>query len=178
MNDGLDYLIARVAMKDRDAFSELYRLTSPKLFGICLRLMKRRMDAEDALQEIFMKIWHRAGQFSGVNASAMAWLCAIARYHCIDLIRLHAPVSTPLDVAMDQADTSHDPEQIAINSSEGRRIDRCMEALEAKRAKAVRQAYVEGLSYQELASAFDVPLNTMRTWLRRSLLTLRECLDR
>lgn len=62
--------------------------------------------------------------------------------------------------------------------SEGRRIEACLEELEADRAEAVRRAYVEGLSYQELAEIFAVPLNTMRTWLRRSLLKLRECMER
>ena len=82
-----------------------------------------------------------------------------------------------IDEAYDLADPSPDPESGAVLTGEGRRIDRCMELLETDRATAVKRAYVEGLSYQELADQFRVPLNTMRTWLRRSLMKLRECLD-
>ncbi len=70
------------------------------------------------------------------------------------------------------------PEEAVVLSSEGRRIDTCMDELEPDRASAVRRAYVEGLSYEELAEIHGVPLNTMRTWLRRSLLKLRECMSR
>ena len=78
--------------------------------------------------------------------------------------------------ALDLADPSPDPERGAVLSAEGRRIESCMEQLEPDRAVAVKRAYVEGLSYQELADQFRVPLNTMRTWLRRSLIKLRECM--
>jgi RNA polymerase sigma-70 factor (ECF subfamily) len=93
-------------------------------------------------------------------------------------MRSRAPAAIELEEAWHIADSAPDPEQSATLRSEGKRIDSCMEALEADRAAAVRQAYVEGLSYRELADQFDVPLNTMRTWLRRSLLALRECLGR
>jgi RNA polymerase sigma-70 factor (ECF subfamily) len=87
-------------------------------------------------------------------------------------------VANTIDEAYDLADSAPDPEKTAINTAEGRRIDNCMNELEADRADAVRKAYVEGLSYQELAELFGTPLNTMRTWLRRSLLKLRECMER
>lgn len=108
----------------------------------------------------------------------MPWLTAIARNRSIDFIRARKPVADEIDAAYDLADGEPDPEEQAIVKGEGRRIDRCMEELEADRARAVRGAYVEGLSYQELADQHSVPLNTMRTWLRRSLIRLRECMDR
>ncbi|ACM35324.1 MULTISPECIES: sigma-70 family RNA polymerase sigma factor [Rhizobium/Agrobacterium group] len=178
MSDEIGILLGKIALKDRMALSELYRRTSPKLFGICLRLLKDRSEAEDAMQEIFVKIWQRAQSFAATGHNAMGWLGTIARYHCIDRLRTRTPVSIELDEAWHVADSAPDPEQTASIRSEGKRIDSCMEALEADRAAAVRQAYVEGLSYQELAEQFNVPLNTMRTWLRRSLLALRECLER
>jgi len=88
------------------------------------------------------------------------------------------PVADELDTVYDLADAGPDPEMQTVTKDEGRRIDTCMEELEADRAVAVKRAYVEGLSYQELADQFGVPLNTMRTWLRRSLLKLRECMER
>ncbi|MFN7103335.1 MAG: sigma-70 family RNA polymerase sigma factor [Pseudorhizobium sp.] len=172
-------LIGRVALRDRAAFAALYSVTSPKLFAVCLRILKDRTDAEDALQEIFVKIWHRADRFAGDGADPQGWLCAIARNHAIDRLRARRPVADTIeDTGVDLRDGNPDPEQLTVLKGEGRRIDRCMQELDPDKASAIRSAYVEGLSYQELAEQFAVPLNTMRTWLRRSLLKLRECLDR
>ncbi|MGF6253965.1 sigma-70 family RNA polymerase sigma factor [Ensifer sp. LBL] len=178
MDEDIAGLLGRISLGDRDAFSELYRQTSPKLFGICLRILANRSEAEEALQEIYVKIWQRAGRFAQGQASAASWLAAIARNQAIDLIRARKPAANVIDEAYDLADPAADPEKSAVVKAEGRRIDACMEELEEDRAEAVRRAYVEGLSYQELADVFAVPLNTMRTWLRRSLLKLRECMER
>lgn len=178
MNDDVAVLLSKVALRERSALNELYRMTSPKLFGLCIRLLKDKGEAEDALQDIFVKIWQKAESFAASGHNAMAWLNAIARYHCIDKLRIRAPVAQDIDEHWDIADPSPNPEQATSLRSEGKRIDRCMEELEASRARAVRAAYVEGASYQELADSLGVPLNTVRTWLRRSLLSLRECLER
>lgn len=171
-------LISRIALRDRSAFATLYDETSAKLFGICLRILRDRAEAEEALQEIYVKIWQRSDRFATGHATAMAWLAAVARNHSIDVLRTRRPVSSDIDEAYDLADDGVDPERAAVLKSEGREIETCMEELEPNRAQAVRGAYVEGLSYQELAERYDVPLNTMRTWLRRSLMRLRECLER
>ncbi|THF50693.1 sigma-70 family RNA polymerase sigma factor [Allorhizobium terrae] len=178
MNDDVAVLLTKVALRDRTALAELYRKTSPKLFGLCIRLLKDKTEAEDALQDIFVKIWQKAESFAASGHNAMAWLSAIARYHCIDKLRVRAPIAHDIDEHWDIADTAPNPEQATSLRSEGKRIDRCMEELEASKARAVRAAYVEGASYQELADSLGVPLNTVRTWLRRSLLSLRECLER
>ncbi len=178
MSDNIQALLSRVALRERSAFGELYRQTSPKLFGLCLRILKDRNEAEDALQEIFVKIWHKADHFNAAGHSAMAWLNAIARYHCIDTLRRRGPPTQDMEEAWDIPDTAANPEQATNLRHEGKRIDRCMEELEASKAHAVRQAYVEGASYQELADSLGVPLNTVRTWLRRSLLALRECMEK
>lgn len=178
-NKDLARLISQVALRDRTAFSALYSAAAPKLFAVCLRILKDKADAEDALQDVFVKIWHRADGFAATGTDPFGWLCAIARNHAIDRLRTRRPIAQPIDEpGLDLEDQDPDPEQIAVIKGEGRRIDRCMEELERDRADAVRDAYVEGLSYQELADRYHVPLNTMRTWLRRSLLKLRECLDR
>ncbi|ABC89251.1 RNA polymerase sigma factor protein, ECF family [Rhizobium etli CFN 42] len=140
--------------------------------------MNDRTEAEEALQEVYISIWQRARSFQAASGSSSAWLSAIARNRSIDLLRARKPVADELDSAYDLADAAPDPERQAVTKDDGRRIDTCMEELEADRAVAVKRAYVEGLSYQELADQFGVPLNTMRTWLRRSLLKLRECMER
>ncbi|MCY0093233.1 sigma-70 family RNA polymerase sigma factor [Hoeflea ulvae] len=176
--DDLSGLIARTALGDRAAFSSLYSQTSAKLFGVSLRILKDRAQAEDALQEVYIRIWRRAGSFRVGQASAMAWLCTIARNQAIDMIRARQPATLDYDEAPEVADPAMDPEARAVLGGESQRIEACLGQLEAVKAAAVVAAYVEGLSYQELAEHNAVPLNTMRTWLRRSLLKLRECLNR
>ena len=171
-------LIARVALRDRQAFRSLYSRTSPKLFGVCLRILKDRPGAEEALQEIYVKVWARAGRYSRGEYSPISWLVAVARNHCLDLLRARKPAGVELDLAFDVAASDPSPEDAAIRVGERARIDRCLETLEPDRADAVRGAYLDGYSYEELAARHDVPLNTMRTWLRRSLMRLRECLSR
>jgi RNA polymerase sigma-70 factor, ECF subfamily len=172
------YLIGRVSLGDRKAFAALYDASAPKLFAVCLRILRDRGEAEEALQEIYVKIWQRADRYVAANVNPMAWLGAVARNHCIDVIRARRPVASDIDEAYDIADPLMTPEEAVVLRSEGRRIDNCMEELEPERASAVRRAYIEGLSYEELAEKHGVPLNTMRTWLRRSLLKLRECMSR
>lgn len=175
--DDIAKLILRVALKDRAAFDALYAATSAKLFGVCLRVLRDRGEAEDALQDVFVRVWTKADTFAVSALSPMSWLVAIARNRSIDRIRQRRPTDD-IDAAVDIAAGEPDPERRAELSSEGARIDDCMGELEAPRASAVRAAYVEGASYAELAARHGVPLNTMRTWLRRSLLKLKECLER
>lgn len=175
--DRVGEALARVALGDRKAFRSLYDATNRKLFAVCLRMLQDRADAEEALQEVYVKIWKNAGRYRSDVARPMTWLIAIARNHALDLLRRRRQASEELEEADEIADPRSGPEDVAVNASEGRRIEDCMQLLEDDRAQAVRSAYVEGLSYLELAGRHGVPLNTMRTWLRRSLLKLRECLD-
>lgn len=171
-------LIVRTSMKDRAAFDALYRNTSAKLFGVCLRVLSDRAEAEEALQEVYVKIWTKADRFAVSELSPISWLVAIARNHAIDRVRARKQVTAELDAALDIADPSPGPEAMASAGEEAARIHHCLEELDKDRAAAVRGAYLKGESYAELAARFSVPLNTMRTWLRRSLLKLRECLER
>ncbi len=176
--DEISVLISKVALRDRSAFDLLYKMTSAKLFAVCLRILRERSEAEDALQEVYVKVWGRAERFAASQASPVSWLVAVARNHCIDRLRARKAPAINLDDALDIAEPGMNPEASAVNKGEGARIDRCMGELDKDRAAAVRAAYVEGHSYEDLARRFNVPLNTMRTWLRRSLLKLKECLER
>jgi RNA polymerase sigma-70 factor (ECF subfamily) len=171
-------LIVRVSMKDRSAFDLLYQYTSAKLFGVCLRVLSDRTEAEEALQEVYVKIWTKADRFAVSELSPISWLVAVARNHSIDRIRARRQKTADIDAALDVADPTPGPEALAVAGGERDRIHSCLEELEADRAAAVRGAYLAGESYAELAQRHGVPLNTMRTWLRRSLMKLRECLER
>lgn len=180
MRTEIDDLIAQVALEDRGALSELYDRTSAKLFGICLRILKDRAAAEEALQDVYVKIWRHADRYTANGLSPMTWLIAIARNTAIDTLRSghrHSKL-TGLDQALALPAPGPTPEGAAIASGETRRILGCMDELEKMHRAAVRGAYLEGLSYAQLAEAAGVPLNTMRTWLRRSLMRLKACLQR
>ena len=174
----IEELIARVALKDRAAFELLYDRTSAKLFGVCLRVLTKRAAAEDAMQDAFIKIWNNADRYRANGLSPMTWLITIARNTAIDRLRArrkgHQDIDTP---GLELIAPGPSPEQSAIAASEAARLTGCLDSLEENRGAAVRGAYLDGLSYQDLASRFDVPLNTMRTWLRRGLIALRECMS-
>ncbi|MCA0434672.1 MAG: sigma-70 family RNA polymerase sigma factor [Proteobacteria bacterium] len=170
-------LIGRVALGDRNAFGKLYDATSAKLFGICLRVLKDRTDAEDVLQETYVKIWNNAGRYRTTGYSPITWLVTIARNQAIDRLRSRKPESDELAAAEDVADSAVTPEQALLQGNEGGRLRQCLEKLPPDRADAVKAAYMEGYSYQELADRLGQPINTIRTWLRRSLASLRECLS-
>jgi RNA polymerase sigma-70 factor (ECF subfamily) len=175
-DDPIAELIARCASGDRSAFRSLYRDSSAKLMGVLLRILKERAEAEDALQEVYTRVWLRAGRYEAARGRGMTWLIAIARNLAIDRLRVRGEAMD--DDALDRvADTAPRAETRLIAAGEARRVADCFDQLEPERAEAVRGAYLDGLSYIDLAARHMVPLNTMRTWLRRSLLRLKECLD-
>lgn len=169
--------IARMALNDRAAFQRVYHATSGKLFGICLRVLDHRAEAEDALQETYVKIWKNADRYAAGGYSPITWLATIARNTAIDKLRARK-ITSDINDAPHLAAPGPTPEAAVIAASESRQIVNCLEELDADKAGAVRGAYLDGKSYQDLADYYTVPLNTMRTWLRRSLIALRECLAR
>lgn len=171
-------LILRTAMGERAAFRRLYDATSAKLFGICLRILKDRAEAEEALQEVFVKIWLRADRFSVTGQSPMSWLIAVARNQAIDRLRSRREAVALDEAAPTLRDPAPGPEARAVAAAEIGRLGTCLDQLEQDRARALRGAYIAGESYADLAQRFGVPLNTMRTWLRRSLMRLRACMER
>lgn len=173
----IDALIARIALRDRAALGALYDKTSAKLFGICLRILNDRAEAEDALQEVYVKIWSNCGRYVAGCNSPMTWLITIARNCAIDMLRARAPEGAGVEQLETRPDPGPTPEASVMAGDEARRIARCLDRLEAGKSAAVRGAYLGGESYSALAARFDVPVNTMRTWLRRSLMKLRECLQ-
>jgi RNA polymerase sigma-70 factor (ECF subfamily) len=175
-DEDLEELLARCGLGDRAAFGRLYARTGPKLYGVAVRILEDRSDAEEAVQEAFVKIWHSAGRFRAGRGSALGWLVAIARNQAIDALRARRAPARDISEMTDLADSGPTPEASALGSDDRRRIERCLDTLPRDRALAVRAAYVEGHSYEDLARRFQVPLNTMRTWLRRALIALRECL--
>jgi len=177
MDDPIAALIERTATQDRAAFRELYSASSAKLMGVLLRILGQRAEAEDALQEVYTRVWLKAGRFDATKGRGMTWLIALSRNLAIDRLRQRSDSTTDDAEAMEAVpDATPRAETRMIAQGQAKQINDCFATLEPDRAEALRGAYLTGLSYNDLAAKFDVPLNTMRTWLRRSLLRLKECM--
>ena len=172
-------LLAQVALGNRAAFEALYRGTANRLFGICLRVLTQRSEAEDALQEVYTTVWRKAAQFDPGKASAAAWLGMIARNKAID--RLRALPARQTRASFEQAQNVEDqgtsPAQSVETSKDRARLEHCLERLEPKRRSLIHAAFFDGLTYEELAARVEAPLGSIKSWIRRGLLQLRECLD-
>jgi RNA polymerase sigma factor (sigma-70 family) len=172
--------LARIAGGDRGALQLLYRDTSAKLFAVCVRILRDEGEAEDVLQDVYTTVWQRAGIFDPARASPITWLVAIARNRSIDRLRSGAMAARAqtIDEAADVSDKTPDALAQIESLQEERRLRDCLDELESRHAVAVRFAFLDGMTYDELARRMDVPLGTMKSWIRRSLLRLRECLER
>lgn len=178
--DDVAPLLQQVALGDRRAFAALYQKAAPKLFAVLTRILGTGQEAEDALQEVFTRVWARADRFDPEKGQAMAWLITVARNRAIDRLRARPVEVTGAEADMADSVTSAAPGVLdqMHRGETARQIVDCLGQLEPDRSEAVKLAYLAGASYQALAERFSVPLNTMRTWLRRSLIQLRECMDR
>jgi len=170
--------LARVAAGDRVALQTVYRLTSAKLFGLCARILGDRAEAEDVLQDIYMTVWRKAAGFDPTRASPITWLVAIARNRAIDRLRSRGSARrfAPIDAAAEVADGAPTPE-IAVEDSEAyARLHGCLQALAGHERSALNGAFFDGNTYEELAVRMNVPLGTMKSWIRRAMIKLKACL--
>jgi RNA polymerase sigma-70 factor (ECF subfamily) len=179
MRSQLAAALARVATGDRDALQLVYRDTSAKLFGVCLRILNDRSEAEDVLQEVYITVWRKAAAFDPSRASPITWLVAIARNRSIDRLRAGA-ASRRMD-PIEAADDISDPAPAALErvelAQQHQRLAGCLDELDEGHANAIRAAFLDGATYEELSARMSVPLGTMKSWIRRGLLKLRACLE-
>jgi RNA polymerase sigma-70 factor (ECF subfamily) len=169
-------LIARCAQGDRAAFRLLYAAWSARLHGVALRITRDPALAADATHDAFVQIWQQAGKFDPSRGEAASWLMSLARYRALDLVRRRGREVLGLEPELEQQDTAADPLHALMQSAEGGALQRCLGQLAADRRQLVVLAFVEGLSHSQLASRFAMPIGTVKSWIRRSLLGLRECL--
>lgn len=173
----LDRLLCRVAMADERAFALLYRMTAARLYGEIVRMIHDHHETEDLLQEVFTTAWRRADSFDANRGKAMTWLLTLARNRTIDRIRRRR--ETPLDdtLSLSIPDDGPTPDLGAQAHQERLRLERGLACLDERQAYLLREAFHGGASYAELAERMQVPLGTMKSWIRRSLMRLRMCLD-
>ncbi len=163
---------------DREAFSGLYRIASPQLFGLALRILRRRDWAEEALQECFVTVWRRAGDYKPDLGPAMPWITVILRNKCLDRLRREKPLQ-PLDesAAAERPDEGPSPLEGAMANAEARRLKGCVDELEGEQQRSIQLAYYEGLTHEELAKRMAAPLGTVKSWIRRGLQRRKKCLE-
>lgn len=176
--ESLNRLLLAVAGGDAVAFESLYRTTSAKLFGICLRVIPQRAEAEEVLQEVFLGIWRKAEQFDATRASAMTWLSMMTRNKAIDRLRANAGARAQAPIELDEIEGESSASEVAEVAENQERIEICLDELETPRRQLIRIAFFEGATYEELAERSGNPLGTVKSWIRRSLLKLKACLER
>ena len=164
-----------MAEGDRRAFDALYDRTAPRLFAVCRSVLSDQEEAEEALQEVYVKVWRHADRFDRRVGTPDAWLVSIARNAAVDRRRRQdrrdrLPGEVPPPPAPDT------PEEAVIASSEASRLHACLSRLPDERATAIRRAYFTGETYAEMAEATGTPEGTLKSWVRRSLSALRRCL--
>jgi RNA polymerase sigma factor (sigma-70 family) len=171
--------LARVAAGDRAALRIVYQDTSAKLFGVCLRILKDRSEAEDVLQEVYVTVWRKAAVFDASRASPMTWLIAIARNRSIDRLRASRQTRTmdPIEAASEIADTAGGADRVIEGAQDYARLHGCLDGLASHERAALRGAFFDGNTYEDLASRMKVPLGTMKSWIRRAMIKLKACLE-
>ena len=171
-NAELERLLARCAGQEHQALEELYTKVAPLLLALLLRMLRNRDLAEDALQEVFVGVWRRAGQFEARRGRALAWITSIARYRAIDIQRGQRHW-VGLEAAPDREVQPTRTESTLTQAA----LARCMGLLTGDQRHCLALAYQQGLTQDEIAHAMGHPLGTVKSWVRRALTSLRECLD-
>jgi RNA polymerase sigma-70 factor (ECF subfamily) len=173
----LSPLMRSVASGNRGALAELYRRTSAKLFGICVRVLGSEAEAEEVLQEVYLTVWNKAGRFDDVKASPITWLAVIARNKAIDRLRIRRIATGPIEDASEVRDEHPSALDVLETAEEQQRLAGCLDELDEQQRTMIRSAFLDGATYPELAEREGVPLGTMKSWIRRGLLRLRGCLQ-
>lgn len=177
--DTLSPLMNRIADGDRAALRQFYDATSAKLFGVCLRILSDREEAQDVLQEVYVTIWRRADRFDAGRAAVMTWASTIARNRAIDRLRARGPMAHADQVDdLQIADGQPSAEALVASAQDAGRLQGCLGELDDRTQTVIRTAFFDGVTYEVLAQRMDAPLGTVKSWIRRGLARLKGCLER
>jgi len=171
--------MVRLAEGDSAALEEIYQATRVKLFGICFRILGDRKEAEDALQDVYVNLWQRADRYDPERASPISWLATFARNRAVDRLRTGKVRggAVPVEEANPLPDEAPLADALLVDAERTAQIHTCIKTLDDNTAKHIRSAFFDGYTYAQLAEAADVPLGTMKSWIRRGLQKLRQCLE-
>jgi RNA polymerase sigma-70 factor, ECF subfamily len=170
-------ILERIVARDQGAVAELYDRHSRLLYGLLLRILRNRGEAEEVLQEVFVLVWTRAETYSVALGSPAAWLVRIARNRAIDRLRSNAVRLRAVEAAPASADASDNPEMRAVASEQQQAVKAALDELPPEQRILIEQAYYLGLTQSELAERFQLPLGTVKTRIRTGMMALREQLS-
>lgn len=178
-------LMAHVGLGDRAAFERLYARTSAHLFAVVRRIQHDRAAAEEVLQEVYVSVWQQAGRYDAARSQPLTWLTHVARHRAIDSLRraaarpaAAAPSDDDADPLAAIADEAPGPLALLDRASDARALGHCMQRLSAAQRQSVALAFYDGLSHAEVAERLREPLGTVKSWVRRALASLKQCLQR
>jgi RNA polymerase sigma-70 factor (ECF subfamily) len=173
--------LASCARGDRDALHRIYQLESRRLLGVALRIVRERALAEDVLHDAFMNIWNKAASFDAVRGSGRGWIHSIVRNQALSVVRTNGREVSADEEAIEAleaeqvANAAPMTELFEINADIGR-LDECLQALDAPKRNSILAAYLDGCSHSEIAAKLNAPLGSVKAWIKRGLLSLRECM--
>lgn len=175
--DALEALLTRSALGDRNAFNTLYEATSARLFAVLVRICSQRQLAEDILHDSYLRIWQRAGDYRRAQGAPLTWMISIARYRAIDVLRRENRRITNAEFPELPAPSSERPDAQASDKESAAALENCLDQLGDQQQRSLRLAYLSGLTYQQTAARVGSPLGTVKSWIRRGLGALRDCLE-
>ncbi|MFZ5601847.1 MAG: sigma-70 family RNA polymerase sigma factor [Pseudomonadota bacterium] len=171
-------LLGRVACGDQNAFSRLYETMSPRIYGLCMRLLGRRDLAEDVLQDAFVRIWHHAGEYHAERGTPAGWMLTVARYRALDVLRRRRfELSLDHDSLTELADARLQATDAETDDTTFLALQGCLEEISPQQRDSILQAFYHGQTHEQLATRMQAPLGTVKSWVRRGLSSLKRCLE-
>lgn len=173
----LDTLLTGVARREHAALRAVYDREGKRLFGIAMAILRDRPAASDAVQDAFLRIWERASQFDPARGEARAWIATIVRHAALDSARARGREQPTGDPALGDQPIQPDAIERLAADEDGARLRDCLAQLDEKNQRFILLAFVHGQSHAQIATRLELPLGSVKTWIRRGLMSLRECLS-
>lgn len=173
----LEHLIGRCALRDRSAFSAIYQATSARVFGFLVNMLRDREAAEEVLQDAYMQIWQKSASYTAERGQPLTWIISLARYRALDYLRRQS-TRRRHEFSYATADQPDDPahEEGAAVDDKDQHLSICLNRLQDRARESVVKAYCEGYTHEELSASMNTPIGTVKSWIRRSIKRLKECL--
>ncbi|MBQ0746033.1 MAG: sigma-70 family RNA polymerase sigma factor [Marinobacter sp.] len=177
--DELMGLLIAVSREDRQAFQQLYEKISGRMFGLCLKLGSQQELAEEALQDAFIQIWHRAAEYHSDRGAPLSWMMTIARYRTLDLMRSRKAKQTSGDSQLEHVEDQREgPLDVSLRSAGTAELTGCFDELSDVQRDSILLSYYRGFTHDEVSEALSSPIGTVKSWIRRGLMVLKRCLER
>lgn len=178
--DDLKRHLLAASRGDQIAFNLLYQKTSARLYALALRLLRRRDWADEVMQEAYLRVWHNAGDYVSERGKVIAWMATILRYRAIDRLRrekVRGRFSQPIEDDVEPIDTEYDPLELLSQGVNAERLHFCLGGLRAEQRRSIAAAFFEGYTHEQLSTKMQAPLGTVKSWVRRGLQLLRQCIE-